>query len=74
MSDEAANKAAVKDATEIELEKAVFGDDDAFYDGLLSHDNTALTWKPRSLGLQDEDVDSVNDTGFQDIDDADVRT
>ena len=66
------NEVGEKDATEIELENLIFGNDNAFYEGLRSHEdaNRILSLKPS------EDVErserSSEDEGMHDVDDADV--
>lgn len=64
-----------KDATELELEKLVFGDELGFYDGLKSanHATVSRTGKDAELSV-DADVDKLTEEGLEGVDDADVRT
>lgn len=64
-----------KDATELELEKLVFGDELGFFDGLKSLKDATVPapggkGKDQAAGNDDE----VLEEGLEGVDDADVRT
>ena len=58
----------VKDKTELELEKVVFGDEIGFHEGLKPHGHRAA---PTS---QPGGQDRLEEEGLEEIDDADVCT
>lgn len=63
-----------KDATELELEKLVFGDELGFYNGLKSPNHVNIpgaTGKAEKKG-EDDEYEGIED-GLEDVDDADVR-
>ena len=60
-----------KDSTELELEKAVFGDDAGFHEGLKAHGVTRDNDKRNNIAQEDRDDEAEDD--IRDIDDADVR-
>lgn len=65
-----------KDATELELEKLVFGDELGFYDGLKSTINAAVpeTGKDAEFSEDNDAADGLSEEGLEGVDDADVRT
>ena len=64
-----------KDATELELEKLVFGDELGFYDGLKSTVNAAVSEIGKDAEPSvDDDADESTEEGLEGVDDADVRT
>ena len=63
-----------KDATELELEKLVFGDELGFYDGLKSLNDAALPGTKTDADISaDGNEDGLTDEGLEGVDDADVR-
>lgn len=64
-----------KDATELELEKLVFGDELGFYDSLKSTNSAAVPGARKHVESPiDDDADKLTEEGLEGIDDADVRT
>lgn len=64
-----------KDATELELEKLVFGDELGFYDGLKSLNDAAAPGTGSDAETPvDDDGDELIGEGLEGVDDADVRT
>lgn len=64
-----------KDATELELEKLVFGDELGFYDGLQSLNDAAILETGNDAEIQaDGGEDGLTEEGLEGVDDADVRT
>ncbi|KAH0553231.1 hypothetical protein GP486_006606, partial [Trichoglossum hirsutum] len=68
-----------KDATEIELEKLVFGDESGFRDGLKSHKRHGSEPTPDENDRLEDDLhssegerESRSDEGLEDVDDADL--
>lgn len=71
--DSAASKE--KDATELELEKLVFGDEPGFYDGLKSLNDAVVRGTGSDAEIpMDDDGDGLAGEGLEGVDDADVRT
>ena len=64
-----------KDATELELEKLVFGDELGFYDGLKSLNDAAIPGTRNDAeNAVDDDEGKLTEEGLEGVDDADVRT
>lgn len=64
-----------KDATELELEKLVFGDELGFYDGIKSLNDAAIPGTESEAGIQvEDDENELIGEGLEGVDDADVRT
>ena len=63
-----------KDETELELEKAVFGDAAGFQDGLTSYHLGTAAYSPESVGVDsEEDRIDAGTEGLEGVDDADAR-
>lgn len=66
-----------KDATELELEKLVFGDELGFFDGLKSLKDVIVSGtrgKAEDQAADDDDEVLEEEEGLEGVDDADVRT
>ena len=64
-----------KDATELELEKLVFGDEVGFYDGLKLPTAASIPGSEDKAKIQVEDDEYEGiEEGLEGVDDADVRT
>ena len=68
-------KSMEKDATELELERLIFGDDDGFYEGLRSHNVAANIGDSTFLGVTDGLDRTVDgeDVDLEGVRDEDVR-
>lgn len=63
-----------KDATELELEKLVFGDELGFFDGLKSLNDADLPGARNDAENAVDDESKLTEEGLEGVDDADVRT
>ena len=61
-----------KDATEIELEKMVFGDSSGFHEGLKPYKDASIDSRGLVEGERQQTQSSVEDEKLEDLDDADV--
>lgn len=61
-----------KDATEIELEKLVFGDDSGFHEGLKSYKESSTHLQDVVDGDRQQAPDGLEDGILEELDDADV--